>query len=44
MSEQHVCLRCSATSESRVLLVCEVEGEEKWVCTACLPALIHGGH
>lgn len=40
----HQCLQCSATSDQRVLLPCEQDGEEKWVCVRCLPSLIHGEH
>lgn len=38
------CFLCNETSDSRVLLKCEDEGNEKWVCVACLPPLIHGSH
>ncbi|MEW6034529.1 MAG: hypothetical protein AB1603_06720 [Chloroflexota bacterium] len=38
------CIVCKGTSEGRVLL-CAVEDErEVWVCTRCLPRLIHGPH
>ena len=42
--EQHQCLVCGVSSENRVLLACEVEGKENWVCVRCLPQLIHGSH
>jgi hypothetical protein len=45
MSESNnKCFLCSATSDTRVLLKCEDEGKEKWVCVTCLPPLIHGAH
>ncbi len=36
------CFMCEATSEDRVILACEHEGEDKFVCVRCLPPLIHG--
>lgn len=36
------CMRCGNTEESSVLLPCRTRGESKWVCTRCLPVLIHG--
>lgn len=36
------CLACGATSKDVVLLKCERNGEEEYVCVHCLPALIHG--
>lgn len=36
------CFRCAASEESAVLLPCRHEGRSLWVCTRCLPALIHG--
>jgi len=36
------CFRCGASEESSVLLPCRNEGNSLWVCTRCLPALIHG--
>lgn len=38
------CLLCDATSDKVVLLSCEKNGEQKWVCVRCLPILIHGAH
>lgn len=36
------CIVCKSTSEGRTLL-CGVQNEkEVWVCTRCLPILIHG--
>ncbi len=40
--EKHECFACGATSEDRVLLQAEEQGQEKWVCVRCLPPLIHG--
>jgi Fe-S-cluster-containing hydrogenase component 2 len=36
------CFRCGTSEEERVLLPCRTEGRSLWVCTGCLPALIHG--
>jgi MinD superfamily P-loop ATPase len=36
------CHVCDATEAQRVLLPCRKDGESLWVCTRCLPALIHG--
>jgi ferredoxin len=39
--EQH-CHVCGTGEQTRVLLPCRKAGESLWVCTRCLPALIHG--
>ncbi len=36
------CFRCGQSEERAVLLPCRKEGESLWVCTRCLPFLIHG--
>ncbi len=36
------CFRCGASEERAVLLPCRKEGQSLWVCTHCLPVLIHG--
>jgi NAD-dependent dihydropyrimidine dehydrogenase PreA subunit len=36
------CHVCGAGEDSRVLLPCRKEGQSLWVCTRCLPVLIHG--
>ena len=36
------CHVCGTGEDSRVLLPCRKAGESLWVCTRCLPALIHG--
>ncbi len=36
------CFRCGAGEEQAVLLPCRSRGQSLWVCTHCLPALIHG--
>jgi len=36
------CFRCGTSENDRNLLRLRKSGEEKWVCTACLPYLIHG--
>ena len=38
------CFLCAATSQKAPLLACEHQGQAKWVCVRCLPALIHGTH
>jgi ferredoxin len=39
--EQH-CHMCNASEDMRVLLPCRKDGASLWVCTRCLPQLIHG--
>jgi Fe-S-cluster-containing hydrogenase component 2 len=39
---EQVCHVCGAGEQSRVLLPCRKDGASLWVCTRCLPALIHG--
>lgn len=36
------CFQCGAGEEAAVLLPCRKDGQSLWVCTACLPVLIHG--
>ncbi len=36
------CFRCGTGEEQAVLLPCRSKGQSLWVCTRCLPALIHG--
>jgi NAD-dependent dihydropyrimidine dehydrogenase PreA subunit len=36
------CHVCGAGEDSRVLLPCRKAGASLWVCTRCLPVLIHG--
>jgi len=36
------CFQCGASEEQRVLLPCRRAGASLWVCTRCLPVLIHG--
>jgi MinD superfamily P-loop ATPase len=35
------CFRCGSSEEQAVLLPCRSGGQSLWVCTHCLPALIH---
>jgi len=37
------CFVCQKTESQGVLLPCRKGGEDLWVCTRCLPMLIHGG-
>jgi hypothetical protein len=37
------CFLCQKTEDQGVLLPCRKGGQELWVCTRCLPMLIHGG-
>jgi NAD-dependent dihydropyrimidine dehydrogenase PreA subunit len=39
---EQACHVCSAGESTRVLLPCRKGGESLWVCTRCLPQLIHG--
>jgi ferredoxin len=36
------CFRCEVSEQDAVLLPCRTRGESLWVCTHCLPSLIHG--
>ncbi|MCJ7735910.1 MAG: ferredoxin [Anaerolineae bacterium] len=36
------CHVCGRGEDQRVLLPCRKEGQSLWVCTRCLPGLIHG--
>jgi len=36
------CLNCGASEERAVLIPVRTKGHSLWVCTRCLPALIHG--
>lgn len=36
------CFRCGTDEDSAPLLPVRTEGTSTWVCTRCLPALIHG--
>ncbi|OIQ12376.1 ATP-binding protein [Neomoorella thermoacetica] len=36
------CVRCGAGEGEAVLLFARHRGESTWVCTRCLPVLIHG--
>jgi len=39
---EQTCHVCGQGEDSRVLLPCRKAGASLWVCTRCLPALIHG--
>ncbi len=36
------CFRCGRTEDEVPVLPCRSRGESTWVCTKCLPGLIHG--
>jgi ferredoxin len=36
------CFQCGGSEEECTLLPCRRQGQSLWVCTRCLPALIHG--
>lgn len=36
------CFRCQGSEETRALLPVRMNGQSLWVCTRCLPGLIHG--
>lgn len=38
---QH-CFRCGTSEDDAPLLPVRTQGDSTWVCTRCLPALIHG--
>lgn len=38
------CFVCGTEDNDRVYIPCVHEGEDKTVCTRCLPVLIHGQH
>jgi MinD superfamily P-loop ATPase len=37
-----ICFNCGASEDERPLLPVRTQGTSTWVCTRCLPALIHG--
>jgi hypothetical protein len=37
-----VCFNCGTNEDQAPLLPVRTKGESAWVCTRCLPALIHG--
>ena len=39
---QQTCFRCGSGEQKAVLLPVRTEGQSLWVCTQCLPTLIHG--
>ena len=39
---KQTCHVCGQGEDRRVLLPCRKAGESLWVCTRCLPVLIHG--
>ncbi len=39
---RQVCFRCGADEDSTPLLPVRTSGTSTWVCTRCLPSLIHG--
>lgn len=39
---EQVCHVCGAGEDRRVLIPCRKGGASLWVCTRCLPTLIHG--
>jgi len=38
-----VCFVCQEAEDQGVLILCRKKEEDLWVCTRCLPMLIHGG-
>jgi MinD superfamily P-loop ATPase len=36
------CFQCGGSEQENTLLPCRRHGQSLWVCTRCLPALIHG--
>jgi MinD superfamily P-loop ATPase len=39
---EQTCFRCGSGERQAVLLPVRTQGRSLWVCTHCLPALIHG--
>ncbi len=39
---EQTCFRCQTGEQRAVLLPVRTEGKSLWVCTRCLPTLIHG--
>jgi Fe-S-cluster-containing hydrogenase component 2 len=39
---EQTCFRCEVSEERAVLMPCRTQGKSLWVCTRCLPTLIHG--
>jgi MinD superfamily P-loop ATPase len=39
---EQTCFRCGSGEQKAVLLPVRTEGQSLWVCTQCLPTLIHG--
>ena len=39
---EQTCLRCGNSERRAILLPVRTEGRSLWVCTSCLPTLIHG--
>ena len=39
---QQTCHICESSEVERILLPCRTGGQSLWVCTHCLPQLIHG--
>jgi len=41
-TDKHTCIVCNVTSDERVLIGSEKEGEQVYICVRCLPTIIHG--
>ncbi len=39
---EQTCFRCGSGEQRAVLIPVRTKGQSLWVCTQCLPALIHG--
>lgn len=39
---EQTCHVCGSSEMDQVMLPCRTRGESLWVCTRCLPQLIHG--
>ena len=39
---EQTCFRCGTGEQQAVLMPARTEGKSLWVCTRCLPTLIHG--
>ena len=44
MSELNNCLNCNRSENEMPLVVLSFRGESNWICSQCLPILIHHLH
>jgi len=44
MSQSMQCLNCARTDEEIPLVAVQYKGGRNWICSECLPILIHHAH